>query len=49
MPQHAQVDPKAGGAPTERGIVDVYGNTITFDPIGKKTGTMSDCLTLTQP
>ena len=49
LPQHAQVDPKAGGAPTERGIVDVYGNTIVFDPTGEKTGTMSDCLTLTQP
>ena len=49
LPQHAQVNPKAGGAPTERGIVDVYGNTIVFDPIGEKTGTMSDCLTLTQP
>ena len=49
MPQHSQVDPKSGGAPTERGIVDVYGNTIVFDPTGEKTGTMSDCLTLTQP
>ena len=49
LPQHAQVDPKAGGSPTERGIVDVYGNTIVFDPTGEKTGTMSDCLTLTQP
>ena len=49
LPQHSQVDPKAGGAPTERGIVDVYGNTIVFDPTGEKTGTMSDCLTLTQP
>ena len=49
LPQHAQVNPKAGGAPTERGIVDVYGNTIVFDPTGEKTGTMSDCLTLTQP
>ena len=46
MPQHAQVDPKAGGAPTERGIVDVYGNTIEFNPIGEN---MNDCLTLTQP
>ena len=49
LPQHAQVNPKAGGSPTERGIVDVYGNTIVFDPTGEKTGTMSDCLTLTQP
>ena len=46
MPQHSQVDPKSGGAPTERGIVDVFGNTIDFNPIGED---MSDCLTLTQP
>ena len=49
MPQYSKVDPKSGGAPTERGIVDMYGNTIVFDPTGEKTGTMSDCLTLTQP
>ena len=49
MPQHSKVDPKSGGAPTERGIVDMYGNTIVFDPTGEKTGMMSDCLTLTQP
>ena len=49
MPQHSKVDPKSGGAPTERGIVDMYGNTIVFDPTGEKTGIMSDCLTLTQP
>ena len=46
MPQHSQVDPKSGGAPTERGIVDVFGKTIDFNPIGED---MSDCLTLTQP
>ena len=46
MPQHSQVDPKSGGAPTERGIVDVFGETIDFNPIGED---MSDCLTLTQP
>ena len=49
MPQYSKVDPKSGGAPTERGIVDMYGNTIVFDPTGEKTGMMSDCLTLTQP
>ena len=46
MPQHSQVDPKSGGAPTERGIVDVFGETIDFNPIGED---MNDCLTLTQP
>jgi len=46
LPQHSKVDPKSGGAPTERGIVDVYGNTIEFNPIGEN---MNDCLTLTQP
>ena len=49
LPQHSQVDPKSGGAPTERGIVDMYGNTIVFDPTGDKTGEMSDCLSLRQP
>ena len=49
MPQHSKDDPKSGGAPTERGIVDMYGNTIVFDPTGEKTGMMRDCLTLTQP
>ena len=46
MPQHSEVDPKAGGAPTERGIVDMYGKTIKFNPIGEN---MNDCLALTQP
>ena len=49
MPQHSKVDPKSGGAPTERGIVDMYGNTIVFDPTGENAGMMSACLTLTQP
>lgn len=46
MPQYSEVDPKAGGAPTERGIVDVYGKTIKFNPVGEN---MNDCLALTQP
>ena len=46
MPQHSKVDPKSGGAPTEKGIVDVYGKTIEFNPVGEN---MSDCLALTQP
>ena len=46
MPQHSEVDPKAGGAPTERGIVDMYGKTIKFNPVGEN---MNDCLALTQP
>ena len=46
MPQYSEVDPKAGGAPTERGIVDVYGKTVEFNPVGEN---MNDCLALTQP
>ena len=46
MPQHSKVDPKSGGAPTEKGIVDVYGKTIEFNPVGEN---MSDCMSLTQP
>jgi len=46
MPQYSQVDPKSGGAPTERGIVDVYGKTVEFNPVGEN---MNDCMSLTQP
>ena len=46
MPQHSKVDPKSGGAPTEKGIVNVYGKTIEFNPVGEN---MNDCMSLTQP
>ena len=42
FPQHTSRNVNDGGRPTENGLVDVYGKTITFDPQG-------DCLTLTQP
>lgn len=40
--QYIKPDPKDQGRPTEQNIVDMYGETITFNPQG-------DCLTLTQP
>lgn len=42
MSQYIKPNPNDMGRPTEVGLVDVYGNTIKFDPEG-------DCLTLTQP
>ena len=40
LPQYRKPDPKSEGRPTEIGLVDVYGQTLTFDPKGK-------CLTQT--
>lgn len=40
--QYIKPDPKDQGRPSEQNIVDMYGETITFNPQG-------DCLTLTQP
>lgn len=42
FPQHTSRNAKDGGRPTERGLVDVQGKTIKFNPNGV-------CLTLTQP
>ena len=41
FPQHTSRNAKDGGRPTERGLVDIQGNTIKFDPKG-------DCLTKAQ-
>jgi hypothetical protein len=40
--QYIKPDPNDKGRPTEQNIVDMYGNSIQFDP-------KADCLTLTQP
>lgn len=42
MAQYVKPNPNNMGRPTEMGLVDIYGNTIGFDPDG-------DCLTLSQP
>ena len=42
LPQYVKPNPKDKGMPTEHGIVDVYGNKVTFNPEG-------NCLTLSQP
>lgn len=42
LPQYVRPNDQNYGQPTESGLVDVYGNTLKFDPDG-------DCLTLTQP
>ena len=42
MAQYIKIDPNDKGRPTEQNMVDMYGQTITFD----KTAA---CLTLTQP
>lgn len=42
LPQYVKPNPKDKGMPTEHGIVDVYGNKVTFNPKG-------NCLTLSQP
>tara|TARA_X000000368_G_C22972374_1_gene686034 strand:- start:53 stop:1231 length:1179 start_codon:yes stop_codon:yes gene_type:complete len=39
LPQYVKPNPKDGGRPTEKGIVNVDGNQVAFDPDG-------DCLTL---
>tara|TARA_R100000329_G_C7596335_1_gene211481 strand:+ start:138 stop:1307 length:1170 start_codon:yes stop_codon:yes gene_type:complete len=38
LPQYIKPNPKDGGAPTEKGLVDTNGNPVVFDPDG-------DCLT----
>jgi len=42
LPQYVRPNDQNFGKPTEVGLVDVYGNTLKFDPDG-------DCLTLSQP
>jgi len=42
LPQYVRPNDRNFGKPTESGLVDVFGNTIKFDPDG-------DCLTLIQP
>jgi hypothetical protein len=42
LPQYVKPNPEDKGRPTEKGLVDMYGNEIKFDPDG-------DCLTLSQP
>jgi len=42
MAQYTKPNPKDQGRSTEQGLVDMYGNSIKFDPDG-------DCLTLSQP
>lgn len=42
MAQYVKPNPKDKGRPTEIGLVDLYGQSIKFDPDG-------DCLTLSQP
>jgi hypothetical protein len=42
LPQYVKPNPQDKGRPTENNLVDVYGNSIRFDPDG-------DCLTLSQP
>ena len=42
MAQYVKPNPKDQGRPTEYGLVDMYGNSVKFDPDG-------DCLTTKQP